>query len=227
MIVERHVVSRLEGAAAAAGQPGPGRVLRDVDRVLFAAAKKVDGVNPEEIANTRAVLTEHLGDRFEAAGSWTDWRGRIKTHRPGLLLALPHNETGDGKSILFIGAKSKLDVGAMTKGHLMPADTDVGPVVMLLGCDTAHADVDFQSAAAAFRLHGATVVVGTLVQALGRQTAPMARMLVDALWGPESEPTIGEVIRTVRRRLIAEGWTLGMSLVAFGDGGWRTRPEVV
>jgi hypothetical protein len=93
---------------------------------------------------------------------------------------------------------------------------------MLLGCDTAVADVPWQSAAGAFRRRGATVVVGTLAETLGRQTAPMVRLLSDMLWGPNpiTEPTMGAVMRTVRRRLLAQGSTLGMSLVAFGDAGW-------
>jgi len=70
--------------------------------------------------------------------------------------------------------------------------------------------------------HGAAVVIGTLADTLGRQTAPLARELAYALWGPDRilEPTIGALMQTLRRRLLAQGSTLGMSLVAFGEADW-------
>jgi hypothetical protein len=227
LVVERNVLGSGEDATTpAAGHAGPGRVLRDLDRVLFAAS---DNVRAGDRDHTVAALTALLGDRCVAVTSWHDWVAAIGTHRPGLLITMPHNATeDDGLHSLQIGAADGLEIGAVTEEYVYAPGADVGPVVMLLGCDTARDDVPWQRAVAAFRRRGATVVVGTLVQTLGRQTAPMAELVADAIWGPQpvAEATIGEVIRAVRRRLIARGWTLGMSLVVYGDADWRVRPEV-
>jgi len=192
--------------------------------VLFAASARVDGERKGERKRTTDLLRHRLGEGCRVATSWRGWRRAVAEHRPGLLLSLPHAGTADdGLPLLEIGRSSKLEVGAVTGDYVMAAGSAVGPVVMLLGCGTAVADVPWQSAAGAFRRRGASVVVGTLAETLGRQTAPMARLLADILWGsdPISEPTVGAIMRMVRRRLLAEGSTLGMSLVAFGHADWQ------
>ena len=57
----------------------------------------------------------------------------------------------------------------------------------------------------------------------------MTRLLADLLWGaPDTDPiratTLGDIMLLIRRRLVAEGMTLGMSLVAFGHAGWMLSP---
>ncbi len=225
LTVERQLAHKGGRAAAAAGQRRPGaEVLPALDRVLFAASAKVDQVNPDERAQTTKRLADYLGDRCVTAASWAEWRRAVRDHRPGLLLALPHNEENDTHlPVLQIGKSSGLNVGGMTtKEVLAKAPDAAGPVVMLLGCNTAVAEVPWQSAVDAFRRNGAAVVVGTLAETLGRQTGPMARLLADSLWGPDAvrEQTMGEVMRSVRRQLLLQGATLGMSLVAFGHAGW-------
>jgi hypothetical protein len=227
LIVERQLATA-GGDTAPAGQPAPGRdTLPDISRVLFAASAKVDGVNRGERKRTEELLHEHLGDRGQTVQTWRSWRDAVRTHGPGLLLALPHQDAADdGLPILEIGKHSQQEVGAMTSDYVLSAGSHVGPVVMLLGCDTAQAEISWQSAASTFRRLGAAVVIGTLVQTLGRQTAPMARLVGETLWGAEpiADETMGEVVRAVRRRLVLQGYTLGMSLVAFGDIDWLVHP---
>lgn len=221
-IVERLTASN--GDADLRGQLGPHRtVLPDLRRVLFAASANVDKRSPGERERTMQLLQQRLGAGAADANSWSSWEQAIKNHRPGLLLTLPHNDRAeDNLPVLEIGKRSRLEVGGLGRRHVLARDAPVGPVVMLLGCTTAQDEVAWQSAAAAFRRCGATVVVGTLAETLGRQSAPMARMLADSLWGPHAVvgATMGEVMRQVRRRLVADGATLGMSLVAFGHTGW-------
>jgi hypothetical protein len=222
LIIERLAAS--DGDADVRGQFGPHRtVLPDLTRVLFAASAKVDNHSPGERERTTQLLQEHLGGGVATADSWSGWEKAIKAHHPGLLLTLPHNdEAADSLPVLEIGDRSRLEVGGLRPRHVLAHNAPVGPVVMLLGCTTAHDEIAWQSAAAAFRRRGASVVVGTLAETLGRQSAPMARMLADSLWGPDAVQgaTMGEVMRQVRRRLVADGATLGMSLVAFGHTGW-------
>jgi len=148
-------------------------------------------------------------------------------HQPGVLLSLPHTDKLEGLPALEIGKQSIREVAAMTSEYILAPGSDVGPLVILLGCSTAAEDIPWQSAVAAFRRRGASVVVGTLVETLGRQTGPMARHLTDRIWGAKKAKggTIGDVFRDLRRRSVLSGATLGMSLVAFGQAGWLLRED--
>lgn len=236
LVIERQVAdSSATEAASAAGLPSPGRhTLPSMNRVLFAASQRVDsGPGDSKVSaidDTVAALTERLGKANVAyVKTWKTWRSTVERTRPGLILSLPHNERdSDNLPRLEIGRQNRLTVGALDCSYVLgtePAEDQVGPVVFLLGCNTANESVPWYSAAAAFRSRGASVVVGTLCEALGRQTAPMTRLLADLLWGAPGAgqiqaTTLGDIMLLIRRRLVAEGMTLGMSLVAFGHAGW-------
>lgn len=239
LVIERQVAdSSATGSTVPMGAPSPGRnTLLPMTRVLFAASQKVDaapdaGGDPKAsaIADTVAVLTQRLGRaNVTHVKTWTTWRSTVERKRPGLILSLPHNDRDDDDlPRLEIGRGKLLSVGALDRSYVLgaaPTADQVGPVVFLLGCNTANEALPWYTAAAAFRRRGASVVVGTLCEALGRQTAPMTRMLADLLWGaPGTDPiraeTLGDIMLLLRRRLVAEGMTLGMSLVAFGHAGW-------
>jgi len=225
-IIERTVASTNSGGSPAdpAGQLWPGHeTLPALDRVLFAATARVDKVNRGERRRTLGLLTERLGDRAVEATSWQSWYRAVSVHKPGVLLSLPHTDEVDGCLALQIGRGSVQEVEAITREYVVPPGSDDGgPVVLLLGCSTAATDIPWQSAVAAFRRRGAAVVVGTLVETLGRQTAPLARHFAEQMWGPARVhgETIGEVLQALRRHSVASGATLGMSLVAFGQSGW-------
>ena len=239
LVIERQVSDRSADGTASAGLPSPGRTtLRPMNRVLFAASQKVDlapgDPQASAIADTVAVLTERLGKANVAnVKTWPTWRSTITRKRPGLILSLPHNDRDElDLPRLEIGRGKLLSVGALDRSYVTGTDADpdgIGPVVFLLGCNTANEALPWYTAAAAFRRRGAAVVVGTLSEALGRQTAPMTRLLAELLWGaPGVEPiqaeTLGDIMLLIRRRLVAEGMTLGLSLVAFGHAGWLLPP---
>lgn len=229
-VIERQVASTT--AVGLAGDPSPGQMrpghetLPPLDRVLFAATTRVDEVNRGERRRTVELLTQCLGERAVEVSSWRAWHRAVRDHRPGVLLSLPHTDEIGGLVALQIGRRSIREVAAMTEDYVVAPGTGVGPVVMLLGCSTAAADISWQSAVAAFRRRGASVVIGTLVETLGRQTAPLARHVAEQMWGRERvrHETIGEVVQALRRDAVSSGATLGMSLVAFGETGWRV-PE--
>lgn len=241
LVIERQVAdsSGVIDGASATGLPSPGRdTLRPMDRVLFAASQRVDcapgDTKATAIADTVTTLTERLGKaNVSYVKTWSTWRSTVERTRPGLILSLPHNDRdADNLPRLEIGRGKVLSVGALDSRYVLgtePTPDQVGPVVFLLGCNTAKESVPWYSAASAFRRRGASVVVGTLSEALGRQTAPMTRLLADLLWGaPDTDPiratTLGDIMLLIRRRLVAEGMTLGMSLVAFGHAGWMLSP---
>jgi hypothetical protein len=231
LIIERQLaaVAGKSGKADPVGQPRAGvDRLPSIDNVLFAASSEVDMVNQNERADTLQLLRDHLGSGVVEATSWSSWKASVASRGPGLLLTLPHTDDAAGLPTLKIGNRSSLEIAGITPKHVLAADATVGPIVFLLGCNTANADIPWQSSAAQFRRQGAAVVIGTLAETLGRQTGPMARLLADLLWGTDAvrAPTLGEIMLTVRRRLVDSGSTLGMSLVAFGHASWLlTRAE--
>jgi hypothetical protein len=226
LVIERQAASSLDDESSPGSLAAGRAVLRDVDRVLFAASGKVDNLATDATKATVDLIGGLLADRLASVTTWHDWTEKVATHRPGLLLALPHNEKDGSANALQIGDGDVRRIREMTRADVLPPGADVGPVVLLLGCNTANEEISWQSAVAKFRALGAAVVVGTLVETLGRQTAPAARLLATMLWGDDrvDGETIGEVVRALRRRVLLKGWTLGMSLVAYGDADWRLRP---
>jgi hypothetical protein len=225
-MIERQLASvgDRDESTALPGQLRPGNdTLPPINRVLFAATSKIDAISSGEHEATVSLLNQRLHEGLVEASSWTAWHSAIRSHRPGLVLSLPHTAKIGDLVALQIGETSIREVAALTDDYVVPPDCPVGPVVFLLGCSTANEGIPWQSSVAQFRRGGASLVVGSVVETLGRQTAPMARMLADQLWGPQAATgtTVGETLREVRRRLVAGGATLGLSLVVFGQSSWR------
>lgn len=226
MEIERRVErARLAGTVVEPDATDEGRPLRPVDSVLFAASNKVRAA--DRTATTRALQASFGVNGLHTAASWRAWRKVVRTQGPPLLLALPHNGRDEGNTIV-------LEIGNRLRPSRLPSvligrqdilsdlrDGDTGPIVMLLGCTMAEADVSWQNVAAKFLQESAPVVVGTLVPTLGRQAAVMATIAATMLADRASDgKSIGELVRDIRRRLLALGFTLAMSIVAFGDARW-------
>ncbi|MGW4896979.1 hypothetical protein ACWEQL_32680 [Kitasatospora sp. NPDC004240] len=226
MVIERRVErARLDRSVVEAAPPDAFSTLRPVDSVLFAASGVV---RPAD----RAATTEALRDSFGAQGlhiatSWRGWRELVRTRSPALLLAVPHNARDEGDTpVLQIGPRgrpSELPSVQISRLHIVSElhGGGNGPIVMLLGCNTAQEDVRWQNVAAKFLQESAPVVVGTLVPTLGRQATVMASAAAVMLAeDPGGGRSIGELVRDIRRRLLVLGHTLAMAVVAFGDARW-------
>jgi hypothetical protein len=93
---------------------------------------------------------------------------------------------------------------------------------VLLGCETGSSAAPFQDFVAAFRRSGAALVLGTLSEILGRQAGPVAQELTQELRRQlRDRPTpFGDVLLTVRRKLLQKGLTVVLALIAYGDADW-------
>ncbi|MEV0536132.1 hypothetical protein [Kitasatospora sp. NPDC050463] len=226
MEIERRVErDRLAGTVVEPDATDEGRPLRPVDSVLFAASNKVRAA--DRTATTRALQASFGVNGLHTAASWRAWRKVVRTQGPPLLLALPHHGRDEGNTIV-------LEIGNRMRPSRLPSvligrqdilsdlrEGDTGPIVMLLGCTMAEADVSWQNVAAKFLQESAPVVVGTLVPTLGRQAAVMATIAATMLADRANDgKSIGALVRDIRRRLLALGFTLAMSIVAFGDARW-------
>ena len=95
--------------------------------------------------------------------------------------------------------------------------------MLLIGCETTFAKVQFDDFVSAFRFAGAKVVVSTVATILGRHAAPAAQRLTELIdeltrAGPIR---VGEVLLAARRSLLAEGMPMALGLTAYGDADWR------
>ena len=100
-------------------------------------------------------------------------------------------------------------------------------MIVLLGCNTSAAEVAYEDFVAGLRSAGAAVVVGTITYVLGMQAAPLAREFVRQFWshtGREAKP-MGEVLRSVRTRMVRDGNPLALAVAAYGGADWRLAPE--
>lgn len=224
--LERHSSSGRSlppGSFSVMGQRTTTGQLRPLTHVLFAASRKVKAVDPHAVSAVESALRAAPGVTVHHVTNWRAWCRTIDHFHPGMLLALPHNEAVlDGVQELHIGRLSRLELGAVTPKHVGESEPPPGPVVLLLGCGTGIADIPWQSAAAAFRRAGASVVVGCTVPVLGRQVSRLSQLLVEELERTgEQGQTLGATMLGVRRRLLLEGHSVALALIAFGDADWR------
>ncbi|GAB7185324.1 hypothetical protein ATKI12_5155 [Kitasatospora sp. Ki12] len=223
MVIERRVErAGLDRTVVEQAPQGTRSTLRPVDSALFAASRKCR--KPDLDQAVQALLASLGGTALHRAESWRHWLTVVEAEGPPLLLAVPHNtHDAGGIPVLVIGKQSELPSLLIDRRHIVSDrhDHEVGPVVMLLGCNTAQEDISWQNVAARFLEKSAPVVVGTLVPTLGRQATVMASIAGGMLAGnTRQDLSIGELVRDIRRQLLLRGCTLAMAVVAFGDARW-------
>ncbi len=226
----RKVIERVTPMADGEGSdPGAGRrLLPAMTSVAFASSHNVP--EAERLA-TRSAL-EASFDTVLCADDWQQWRQVVRQH-PTLLLVLPHHGVQAQLDYLEIGdARLDEDLGKLSAAQIdarvvNPDGRDPGPVVLLLGCQTASVtETGYGDLARRIQKQHASIVLGTLAQILGRHAAPIAREFAQALAqvpGPETD--FGSVMLQVRRRMLARGCLIAMCLVALGDAQWRLQPR--
>jgi hypothetical protein len=204
------------------------RYLPVVSRVLFASSDKVP---PAERDATVRMLAPSLR-ALTTAETWDEWRRAVMRYQD-LLLVLPHHGISAGMGYLEIGDESqpsearRLRRDQLRKGVVNPYKVTPGPIVLLLGCRTAQGIEDgYIALARRFQQLPVSIIVGTLAEVLGRHAAPVARELVSQLLNVD-DPTLdfGTIMRRVRRRMLADGYLMALSLVALGDAEWRLTPR--
>jgi hypothetical protein len=188
--------------------------------ILFAASSRVDAEKKGGIASVQKAL-ERIGEETTYAATWTEWVDGV-TRRPTLLVLLPHQTKEQRKAALEIGeGETCLDVHLLKT--FVRSSEDDAPIVLLLGCDTAVTD-ELQSFVSRFQDLGAALVVGTTASVLGQRAAPVARLIAAdiAAAAKRRKPiAAGDLITSLRRKLLAKGELTALCLTAFGDAGWQ------
>jgi hypothetical protein len=156
---------------------------------------------------------------------WEAWTTELGVSHPGLLVLLPHHVRDAGASSLEIGTNSRLKSVLVKNRHVLgepPLVPPGKPIVLLLGCETQDAAIVIESFPAAFQEHGAKVVLATIATVLGRDAAPTAEELITLLAeNTGGDRAFGDLLITVRRKLLLKGKIMGLALAGFGDADWR------
>jgi len=165
-------------------------------------------------------VTDH---RVERVRDWDTWRTAVQNRNPSILVLVPHTlKDADSIPTLEIGEEQQLPEDQITASYVHTTHDFHPPVVLLLGCETAGPDVPFQAFAVQFRIHGAAIVLSTLTPVLGRHAVPVAQMLLGELrHAAHAQGTFGDALLMLRRRALAAGIPMVLSLVAYGDADWR------
>ena len=166
-----------------------------------------------------------LVPKLTRVASWRDWEARIADTLPDLLVLLPHT----GKSTIDPAIPSLeisnlyLDADNIEPMHVRaPALARPGPLVLLLGCGTSVAEIDFMGTVGRFVRSGAPIVVGTLSVIHSTQAALLATRLLQATGAPaHAAQRFDEAMLAVKRSLLAEGHGMAFTLVAYGHSAWR------
>ncbi len=222
-VIERFDASRLEDLSLPAP---PRRSLRPLDAALCASTHYV----PEA---ERALLSATLSARIPAptlVDDWDQWEQAVAHDSPPLLILLAHHDLDAGLDYLEIGDEALAEEKRwrfrpqLNEALINPAPIDPGPIVLLLGCETARqvAETGYGGLAAQFKDFHASLVLGTLAKILGRHAGPLAAELVAELAAVDTaDADFGTLLRRIRRRLLARGVLMAFALVAIGDADWR------
>lgn len=206
--------------------------------VLIAASDNASNYEPEPGAGTsepkgvEAVLTEVKrlwGIAPDPAKTWLEWLERVAKEHPTTLILLTHTvkKADDPIAALAIcdGKLNgvKLELGAIGPEYVRNPTNGPEPLVMLIGCETGTADIAFFSFVSEFRRSGAAIVISTGVKVRGRHAIPITKELV-ALLGEHARKeakSFGDVMLAARRRMLARGIPIVLTLMAFGDADWQ------
>ena len=229
-VIERQSASRGKPPAASAGlvQPSVATPPIELDRhALLAAAPNV---NSEDVESIEATLGTTYPNRFTYASGWDDWKEKIERSSPKLLVLLPHHGESEGEDTDFLEIKStkpeydsKLFSGELNEGHVSVNPDEPGPIVLLLGCETAESGLlPYSRFARDFLSNRASIVVGTQASILGRHAAEAANEFIkQLLTSVDGDRSFGRVMRNVRQKMFASGHLMSLTLVSFGDADWK------
>jgi len=187
---------------------------------VIAASDKIPSGEDSPVA-ALAAITSGFGTETTVVDTWSEWVTEVQERDPSLLIAMAHQDV-DPNGLMEVPA---LEIGGtlqtiFDRRYVRPtADSTPGPVVILLGCNTA---VDpgnsIASLASIFKGQGAATVISSLGEIIASQAVPSAQTLMQSMKSAFDTPgaTIGDALLETRRRLLADNKLLGLMLVMHG-----------
>jgi hypothetical protein len=199
--------------------------LRPFKGGVMGASDRVDKASPGWQPALVSTLTNVLGQAPAYVENWQAWANEVSKHSPGLLLGIVHTSPNrnNGAQDMIIGQDDRLNALTVRAAHVRDPRSNPSPLVLLIGCETGAPDLSFYSLATAFRRRGAGIVVATGSTILAKEAPNVAGLLIEKLRDrlKGGDGCFGEVMRDVRRSLLAQGNLIAMCLMAFGDADWH------
>ena len=206
-------------------------ILPKINELVFAASDRINTTDrPDMINDTITDLDEIIKASPLIAKTWEEWKAHVKSNKPPLLLALPHNEkTNLNFEALEIGKDDLLQLNLINSNHVRSSDSDIYPIFLLFGCNTASSEIGFEDFIAEIRKQGAAIVVGTISKVLGRQAAPLSVEFVRLLDELTTSTPVrfGELMKNFRHQALHNGNLMALSIVAYGDSTWEYKSKGV
>jgi hypothetical protein len=225
-VIERklHDNKKSAGKTATPGSAEPvsgsRTVLRPLTSVLVAATPKADNIVPTSVSDMLARIRA-IDSGAERVMEWAKWPGEVARVKPSTLALVVHQAKGRGGTPqLEIGPPPMLSSDFLVEKFVTAPGSTTPPIVLLIGCETGRAKVSYENFALRFQWRGAALVVSTIAEVVGRQAAPMAAEILEAIQLVKEPTSFAVVMRDVRRKLLAEGTPMVLGLVADGDADW-------
>lgn len=204
-------------------QPGADSLSPFTAALLAASAR----VATEDLQGKDGLLSalSALSSKVRLVPSWQAWRKSILAKpAASLLVLLPHTDNSPdflNTPALEIQKKWLTSVQLDSAYVLAPNLVGPGPVVLLLGCSTALADVPFLNFVREFKEAGASIVLGTLATVHGTHATRFARTLLEKIKAAGDGRAFDEILLEVKRAMLAAGDPFVLSLAAYGHSSWR------
>jgi hypothetical protein len=200
--------------------------------VVFATSDRVDAADTTASATLCTSLEATFGaPNVKRVADWTQWVAAVTaSKRPSLLVVVPHHKTSpQNDAILEIGKDSELRALLVSDDHVYgkpPSSPPPSPIVFLLGCETANAQVANESFVSVFRDFDAAIVISTISTVLGRDAAPVAAALAQAIVEQHRQGGgfLGDALVKMRRKMLLDGKAMVLALTAYGDADWMLAP---
>jgi hypothetical protein len=227
--IERRGSARVSGDTSSRGLPP--EPIRTSDNVLHPLRRAIVGTTDRVGRAYAEAMVEAIrtgvGTLVEAE-DWCDWEYDItRSPTPTMLVLLAHRKDDARYKTpqLEIGAASTLGIDALRLTYVRPNENAPQPLAILLGAETGLSDIGVESFATSLQSMGA-IVVSTIAPIGGHQAAPVVAELVGAIARARQAVPLAEIISDVRRRLLADGTPMVLSLVALADAEWSVDAEV-
>ncbi len=183
--------------------------------VLYAQSRAVTAKAARALSKA---LKARAGSALEA-NDWRSWADGVRLQRPSMLLLMPHVDHNQQPPIMEIRKNFKNPPG-VDEADVVGTPPQQ-PLVLLLGCGAAHAQIDFMSLPAQFRRNQAAFVIAPIAELLADDAPEIARVFIETLAAGNGKPRpAGEVLLETKRKLLAEGRLAGLMLLAAGDASW-------
>jgi hypothetical protein len=193
-----------------------------IHKVLVGISEKAGVVEPERITELLADIRKAGFDPV-VVKDWNEWTTEVAKGDFALLLLIPHTLKNEfDEECMEISGMTV--TSGMIDATYVKSDKHLGPIVLLLGCNTDNLGVPFRNFALKFMNGGSAIVVSTIAHMLGRHAAPLAANLVSEIAAAQNSSfsTFGQMMLNIRRKwLRGQQPPISLALKSYGDARWR------